>query len=418
MRWFGYSLAAVLIAGFAWLAWASVRLTSVEGAQIPRVLVDVTVQRLIHDLQTPPSTAARLGAELARARVVPRREALLARVDLHAAEIDRLGAQRQDLQILDLLTPEATRPEAAEPQLPDPQREALRQVLALVRSPGYLDMHTDRRVSAASTLGMLQSEAGLLALLGVLENPTEPRHLKESVAEALEQLQDFRAVRAVERYRRVPPTAEFGQVGLEVQLASSSRSVRRRAIETLGEAQDAGATGLLLQALDDPDPELRALAIKEMRGREDERIQPALIALIAREREHERSPLYFAIEALRGHQSPEVVDALLRAYRRLPAQRALLLGALAERADPRGVDVLLEALRDPNAELRFAAKQGLISLASRQPDLVIESLIFMLASKAPLEAKRTASDVLGRSTGQDFGLDVATWDEWYRRGRR
>ncbi|MDH3686454.1 MAG: hypothetical protein OEP95_09515, partial [Myxococcales bacterium] len=120
MRWFGYSLAAVLIAGFAWLAWASVRLTSVEGVQVPRVLVDVTVQRLIHDLQTPPSTAARLSAELKRARVVPGREALLARVDLHAAEIDRLGAERQDAQILELLTPE----EGAQ-TLPHPQRGAL-----------------------------------------------------------------------------------------------------------------------------------------------------------------------------------------------------------------------------------------------------------------------------------------------------
>jgi len=413
MRWFGYSLAAVLIAGFAWLAWASVRLTSVEGVQVPRVLVDVTVQRMIHDLQTPPSTAARLSAELKRAKVVPRREALLARVDLHAAEIDRLGTQRQDAQILELLTPEA---EAQPP--PDPQREALRQVLALVRSPAYLDMHTDRRVSAALTLGMLQSEAGLLALVGVLEDPSEARHLKEAVAEALEQLQDFRAVRAVERYRSVPPAAEFGQVGFEVQLGSSSRSVRRRAIETLGEAESRGTTDLLLQALDDPDAELRALAIKELRGREDERIRPALIALIARERERDRSPLYFAIDALRGHDSPEVVDALLRAYRRLPAQRSLLLGALAERADPRSVDVLLEALRDPNGELSFAAKQGLISLARRRPDLVVEPLIFLLASKASLEVKRTASDVLGRSTGQDFGLDVATWDEWYRHGRR
>jgi HEAT repeat protein len=413
MRWFGYSLAAVLIAGFAWLAWASVRLTSVAGEQVPRVLVDVTVQRLIHDLQTPPSTAARLRAELQRAKVVPRREALLARVDLHAAEIDRLGAERQDAQILELLTPET---EAQ--TLPDPQREALGQVFLLVRSPGYLDEHTDRRVSAALTLGMLQSEAGLLALVGVLEDPSEPRHLKEAVAEALEQLQDFRAVRAVEEYRRVPPAAEFGQVGLEVPLASSSRNVRRRAIETLGEAESRRTTDLLLQALDDPDAELRALAIKELRGREDERIRPALIALIARERERDRSPLYFAIDALRGHDSPEVVDALLRAYRRLPAQRSLLLGALAERADPRSVDVLLEALRDPNGELSFAAKQGLISLARRQPDLVVEPLIFMLASKAPLEVKRTASDVLGRSTGQDFGLDVATWDEWYRHGRR
>lgn len=413
MQWFGYSLAAVLIAGFAWLAWASVRLTSVEGVQVPRVLVDVTVQRLIHDLQTPPSTAARLSAELKRARVVPGREALLARVELHAAEIDRLGAERQDAQILGLLTP------AAEAQtLPDPQRGALRQVLALVRSPGYLDVHTDRRVSAAHTLGMLQSEAGLIALVGVLEDPNEPSHLKEAVAEALEQLQDFRAVRAVEQYRRAPRAAEFGQVGLDAQLASSSRSVRRRAIETLGEAESRRTTDLLLQALDDPEPELRALAIKELRGREDERIRPALIALIARERERDRSPLYFAIDALRGHDSPEVVDALLRAYRRLPAQRSLVLGALAERADPRSVDVLLEALRDPNGELSFAAKQGLISLARRRPDLVIEPLIFMLASKAPLEVKRTASDVLGRSTGQDFGLDVATWDEWYRHGRR
>ncbi|MGI9433185.1 MAG: HEAT repeat domain-containing protein, partial [Myxococcota bacterium] len=282
----------------------------------------------------------------------------------------------------------------------------------------YRDIHTDRRVSAAQTLGMLESEAGMLALVAVLEDPAEPSHLKEAVAEALERLQDFRAVRAVEQYRGTPHAAEFGQVGFDAQLASSSRSVRRSAIEKLGEAESRRTTDLLLQALDDPEPELRALAIKELRGREDERIRPALIALIARERERDRSPIYFAIDGLRGYHSPEVVDALLRAYRRLPAQRSLLLGALAERPDPRSVDVLLEALRDPDGELSFAAKQGLTSLASRRPDLVVEPLILMLASTAPLDVKRTASDVLGRSTGQDFGLDVATWDEWYRHGRR
>jgi HEAT repeat protein len=410
-RWIGYSLAAALMAGFALLAWSYLRPTSIEGVRVPRVLVNVTVQRLIDELQTPASTAARLSAELKRARVVPGREALLGRIDASATEIDRLGVQGRDLQILDLLTPEP-----AGTSLPNPQREALTQVLALVRSPGYMDGHTDRRVSAASSLGMFESEAGLLALVGVLEDPGEPRYLRQAVADSLEQLQDFRAVRAVERYRAAQPGAEFGQVEPEIPLASSSRSVRRRAIETLGGTQDPSATRLLLQALDDPDAELRALAIKKLRGREDERIRPALVGLLSRERE--RSPLYFAIDALRGDGGPDVVDALLRAYRSLPAQRTLLIGALAGCDDTRVVAPLLEALHDPDGALRFEAQQGLASLAARQPGMVIEPLILVLHSKAPLEVKRKAAELLGRSTGQNFGLDIAAWDDWYRFGRR
>jgi HEAT repeat protein len=79
----------------------------------------------------------------------------------------------------------------------------------------------------------------------------------------------------------------------------------------------------------------------------------------------------------------------------------------------------IEALVDDDWQVRAAAATEVEVIGARAAQAV-PVLIQMLAAECWVE-RRAAADALEAITGQDFGLDVLTWQRWWRKrylGRR
>jgi hypothetical protein len=380
---------------------------------------------LIEVLEERGSTAARLEAELQRASEVPGREALLQWVGKKRRKIDRLGAERRDDELLDFLSPPDGRPRdgLADFAARDEQRRVVAEVIALVQGPGYLDHFTDRRVEAARSLAFFPGDDGLEALIGVLSDPNESDYLKRAVAESLEQIDDYRARRALEEHASggslEQRTAEKGATEERTagasrrsrELSSASAAVRRRAIETLASQPGGDPVAGLIAALEDPDPELRALAIRGLARRGHHRVEPALLRVI--EKERSRSPLLAAVQALQGCREPHR-RALLSAYRgAIESNRSFLVGALAACDHRDVVEPILDTMESSDGTVALAGRNALLTLASRGHRRTVGPLVDNLSLGRPPDVQRTMVQVLEHLTGQRLGNDVDGWFDWW-----
>lgn len=148
---------------------------------------------------------------------------------------------------------------------------------------------------------------------------------------------------------------------------------------------------LYVDNVDDPDPSVRAAAVRALSNHGD-----ASHAALLAERLGDADPLVRleAARALQRIHSPAVVEALLR---HLPE---FTLGRPDQGIPDSG---------EPSAEVRAEVAGALGQYAENR---VVLALIAALADRA-LPVNRNALESLRTLTGQDFGLDRRAWVEWF-----
>jgi HEAT repeat protein len=411
-------LFAVILGGFVVL-----RLAALASSNLDSLLTTGTRPgdngRWTRMLLDRSGTAERLEAELKRAVDVPDRERLLERVDKKRKKIERLGAERRDAELLELLSVEGS-----------DERRFLTELLAMIQGPGYIDSFTDRRVEASRTLTFFPTDEGLEALISVLADERESTYLRRAVAEDLRQFDDYRARRALEEYpldstagaaatptrsgsrEESSPQQKSSVSARSRELQSASREVRRNAIQALASQPGNDPVAGLLTAIEDPHPENRALAIRALEGRRHHDIDAALVQVI--EHERVRAPLLAALDVLPQCQAHHTT-AMLLAYGHTQEQnRTLLISALGECNDERVVPILLDAMESPDAELALAGKNAVLTLGARKHRKTLGPLIDVMTGPRSLSVKKTVSQVLRRMTGQSFGNDGDRWQDWWQ----
>jgi len=215
------------------------------------------------------------------------------------------------------------------------------------------------RREAALALGQSADERAVKPLITALHD--ESGGVRETAASALGSLHDPRAV-----------------LPLIGALKDEWQQVRRAAASALGAIGDARAVEALIDALGDKDYDVRHAATCALGHFKDKRAVDPLIAVLLRD------------------------DGYLR---QAAAQ------ALGEIGDTRAVRPLVTALRTARSP---AAQTTVTQVLIKMGQPAIGSLIAALGDR-DLSVRWHAAFALRRITGEDFGLDRAAWDTWWRR---
>src|SRR6185369_7949267 len=155
---------------------------------------------------------------------------------------------------------------------------------------------------------------------------------------------------------------------LEIALKSKYPDARKLAVEALIKKHSKAAQQILLKAIEDPDREVRLLAINAL---VDDDAKAPLAQAMTSERHDIRVR---AAEALAKHGDPPTY-AVLTELATLPEPQlkervsdwidvtALALDGLAELGDPRALSVVVSLLDSPHAKIRKAAAGALVWVA-------------------------------------------------------
>ncbi len=348
----------VLCAGVALLVFWQTRGGCAERTDDPlvRALLDRcgTSLRLERELKAQPASAS-----------VTR---LLANLTDRAERVDHAGAGWEALEIEQLLEPED---HAA--------RESLTRALETIWHPEYEDEIVDKRVNAATGIGLIPNPYRTSALLRVLEEKREPLSLRRTVVEALESSRDPEVVAALEEHWYADTTRFQIARGAPAPVGASL-AMRRKTLEKLKRDHTPAATEALLNALEDPDVELRASAAFALRGREGPGITDALVALISPDEHY--TVVYMALAAIDGCPSYPFLRALLATYEGAVDTRVLVVPALARCDDARVVGPIVESLDQRTSSLGLAAANALATLAHRNHRTAVIPLQKALARDA------------------------------------
>jgi cyclophilin family peptidyl-prolyl cis-trans isomerase/HEAT repeat protein len=228
---------------------------------------------------------------------------------------------------------------------------------------------TTVRAEALAALGKLRTVESRITIEAILERAV-------AGAESTPLSLTREALLAIWRFRRVA-----GMTDPIVQLSrSADRELRWRATYALMRLGDPATMRALLERSDDPDPLVRALA---MRGLRPEPIdsagqRPAAISALA---EAARDPhphvRINALRALASYQLPEQTSTLVRALRDPDGNVALAAAeALGANGDPAAATALEPIARDSGygGALRAAALGGLLRLAPERAGPTADSL--------------------------------------------
>ncbi|MDD5308198.1 MAG: HEAT repeat domain-containing protein [Deltaproteobacteria bacterium] len=203
---------------------------------------------------------------------------------------------------------------------------------------------------------------------------------------------------------------------LSRRLSDESPEVRRRAVATLAEAPDDATVDLLVTALGDTDWRVRKEAVRVAAGLA--RFPGAVTRLVAAVEQDDNVGLRNAAAEALGAYGSRAVDAILG---RLPAMgaasRKIAVEVVGASADPRAQALLVEHLRDPDANVRACAAEWLgerggvegtralcEALSSRDSLLVIAALQSLNRQGARIEWE-TLATLAGRRI---YGADLLT----------
>lgn len=212
------------------------------------------------------------------------------------------------------------------------------------------------RTEAVATLGKLGTVEARIAVEAILENASRPE------AAGTDDQVTGEALLAIWKFRRVE-----GMTGPVVRIAGSGGSeLRWRAVYALMRLGDPGTVQSLLDHRSDPDPLVRALALRGLQpavvdssGRRAAAID-ALTGAVSDPHPHVRIN---ALRALAAFRVPESTSTLERAIEDVDANVALAaIESLAEVGGERAVAALEILARDPGTRiaLRAAALAGLL----------------------------------------------------------
>jgi HEAT repeat protein/beta-lactamase regulating signal transducer with metallopeptidase domain len=156
-------------------------------------------------------------------------------------------------------------------------------------------------------------------------------------------------------------------------LGDSVPDVRRAATLALAEMKDRRAIEPLLAALDDSDAEVRQMAAHALGDAEDRRAIPGLMKLL---QDQDAEVRQTAAHGLGEFKVKEAFEPLVRALRDADADvRQMAIWALGEIRDPRAAAGLAGSLTDTSPDVRQAAAQALGELRVRPvPQQLIDAL--------------------------------------------
>lgn len=229
---------------------------------------------------------------------------------------------------------------------------------------------------AARALGKIGDRRAFEPLVAALDD-SDP-HVRELALLGLAGIDDERRVEPIVHALQDPEKGvrsvavsilnEIGGPAVVEPLANTATSdpdphTRFMAIGGLGRIESGrAAVPDLIGLLDHPAPEVRYRAVESLGKMEDPRAVPALVARVGIEPDEEvRAKIVEALVPFAG--IPQAVDGLVTAAADDAGNvRRTAVAALAESDDPRAVPVLLEALRDPEHQVRLMASWSLDSL--------------------------------------------------------
>lgn len=158
---------------------------------------------------------------------------------------------------------------------------------------------------------------------------------------------------------------------------------RRLAANGLGQLKDRVAVGPLLEALDDPDAELRERAVRALGRIGDVRAAPAVIPLLGE--------VETAADAVGKLVGKELVEALLAVLRGDKAG----VEKLREKSQPEVIEGLIKAVDRPDASKAANAAWALGELRAEVALAKLRSMASVFSS-APEELKRACAEAIGK----------------------
>ena len=313
---------------------------------------------LIRALMDRSGTAQRLNRELSSQPASADIASLRQRLQDNAREVDELGANWQDLDIIDLLEPAV-----------DTSLEPLSQALAVIRHTEYVDHLVRARIEAASTIALLPTDARRAALLAVLREKREPRQLRQAVVEALSTSKDPAVIAALDLHWFSDPNRFKTQ---SVPPRGASVAMRRSRILALKHIHTAEADAALIAALQDPEPELRGVAAGALKGRTGYQVRDALIGLLDPTEAY--VVVYKALWAIDGCPNEDFLLRVLQLFDEAPDLQELALSALGSCNDARVVAPIVDCLDQRQTRRGLRAANTLATLAAKRHDQIIAPL--------------------------------------------
>lgn len=149
--------------------------------------------------------------------------------------------------------------------------------------------------------------------------------------------------------------------------------VRRAAIRSLGRYEDPSTAPAFREALRDPDPEIRTIAIEALAEFKDRSSVGAIAAALRDENVEVRRAAADALDDLPAASARTELIAALRDPDAEVRERAI--SALAHLKDPAATDALLAAMKDPKPDVRARAIEALHELElSTPPPALLDAL--------------------------------------------
>jgi HEAT repeat protein len=234
-----------------------------------------------------------------------------------------------------------------------------------------------QRAASAGLLGWTENPQAAPALVKVISAPDEPPALREVARQALGRMRHREVVRALaegldgvcesERDLAVEVIASFGNTAVEVlepdwRDPQSSTARRRSVAYLLGQIPTANSMSLLVDGLDDSDPEVRIEAGRALSRHSDPRIVRRLLDMSLSDESAVVRTASTAI-LLKAHRD-EVNEFLFREYQTADrAKRFRIVDCLVECGED-GRTFLLSILLDPDRRLASRAAEALAELGA------------------------------------------------------
>ncbi|MCS6964190.1 HEAT repeat domain-containing protein [Thermoflexus sp.] len=149
-------------------------------------------------------------------------------------------------------------------------------------------------------------------------------------------------------------------------LQDSDPGLRAWACRILVETREAEGLPLLLRALEDPEPEVRAAAAWALGIQPVVEQRDSVIAALQRRLEDQPWVAWVAAEALARYGEAALAALMDRLHHPHPQVRILAARALARIASPQSIPALMAALEDPSLLVRHFAEAGLDRLVGTQ----------------------------------------------------
>jgi len=238
------------------------------------------------------------------------------------------------------------------------------------------------RANAARALGWARDPRAVQPLITALND--QQAAVGRIAAEALGQIADPRAARPL----------------IEALKDSDDSSLARPVIDALTRIGRPCVIPLI-DELQHPDPSIRASAAEALGCLRDRRAVGPLVDAYKQQRVG-----YNALLALGRIDDPRGIEVVIRALKHKDQGiRYCLAKALAYSRDPRAADALLDAVEGPT--FFYAAR----SLVAKKDWRVVEPLLATLRGKGGY--RRQAHLILYEMTGKSFGFDAKKWQAWW-----